>query len=289
LANKTIEHTLYTFGCSWTYGVGVGYYPKMTLDEYKQQARVEAICDKKSFRGILADRLQIKNINYSRGGASNDRNFRLLGEILGDKEARKSFLKSNPMVLFGITSTARIERKYNQKHRDITLKQKLSTLYFVDNDYEFNIEDAPLFWNDKETLYQALHLKLYYSHPDEVKKLYHDMNLYNELFAKFNVPVLWYDTFNTHEYPNKIDNFFNGQDLLTALLDYKKIKFRKTKKWYHFSDWLDDDPRITLGIKNNLLNPYSMHPTEEGHEIFAQLLYPTVSGVLSKRTLKSNA
>ena len=288
MAYKTIEHTLYTFGCSWTYGVGVGYYPKMTLQEYNQQAWGSAICNEKSFRGILADRLKIKNINYSKGGASNDRNFRLLSEILGDKETRKSFLESNPIVLFGITSTARIERNYKQEHRDTFLRTNISTLHFVDDDYQFNIEDVPLFWNDKETLYQALHLKLYYSHPDEVKKLYHNMNLYNEIFDKFNVPVLWYDSFNTHDYPNKIDNYFGGQDLLTALLDYKKIKFNKTK-WYHFSDWFDDDPRITLGIKNNLLNPYSMHPTEEGHKIIAQLLYPALSGVLSKLTLKSNA
>ena len=289
MEDKTIEHTLYTFGCSWTYGVGVCYHPKMTMEEYNQQGWIKAICNEKSFRGILADRLQIKNINYSRGGASNDRNFRLLSEILGDKEAKKSFLKSNPIVLFGITSTARIERKYKQEHRDTFLNNNLSTLYFVDDGYEFNTEDVPLFWNDKETLYQALHLKLHYSHPNEVKKLYHNMNLYNEIFDKFDVPVLWYDSVNTLEYPNKIDNFFGGQDLMTALLDYKKIKFRKTKKWYHFSDWLDDDPRITLGINNNLLNPYSMHPTEEGHEIIAQLFYPALSSILSKRTLKSNA
>ena len=250
----------------------------MTKAEYKQDAWAPAICNKKSFRGILADQLQIENINYSKGGASNDRNFRLLSEILGDKEARKSFLESNPIVLFGITSTARVERKYigsKDWHNDF-FRDSLSTLRFLDDDYKFNIEDLPLFWDDKVNLYEALHMKLHYNHEDEVKKLYHYMNLYNQIFEKFNVPVLWYDTFNTHDYLNKIDNFFDGEDLLTELLNYKKINIKTDKKWYHFSDHIDDDPRIALGIKNNLLNPYTMHPTEEGHEIIAQFLYSTI-------------
>jgi len=279
MENKTIRHTLYTFGCSWTYGVGVCYHPKMTREEYNKTFMTGSICNTKSFRGIIADKLQIENINYSKGGASNERNFRLLSEILGDNKAKKSFLKTNPIVLFGITSTARIERKVKQKEsswRNFFLKDSLSTLHFVDDDYEFNIKDLPLFWNDKQTLYEALHLKLHYNHEDEVKKLYHYMNLYNELFAKFNVPILWYDTFNTHDYPSKIDNFLNRGDLLTQMLTYKKINFTKSKKWYHFSDHIDDDPRITLAIKNNLLNPYTMHPTEEGHRIIAEILYPDV-------------
>ena len=276
-----MKYTLYTFGCSWTMGVGVGYTPKMSEKQFKEIAADIDICDKNSFRGNLATRLLIKNINYAVGGASNDRNFRCLSELLGDKTSRKKFLETNPIILFGITSTARIERKDKKIFLGHNSRSP-SILCFLDDNYIPSLEDLKFLFKDKEFMYQALHLKLYYDHEKEVERLYHSMGVWNQIFQKFDIPILWYDTFNYHNYPGPIDNFFTGKDLLTEMLNFKKIHFNQDKKWYHFSDWTADDPRITAGVKCKLINPYSKHPTMEGHDIISKILYPYVLNLINK-------
>lgn len=277
-----MNHTLYTFGCSWTAGVGVGYDPSMSVETYQEQARIESIMDKFSFRGLLKDQFGIENINFSAPGGSNDSSFRQLSKMLGDKTARKNFLDTNPVILFGITSTARIERASASGYNNMFLggARSPSVLYFLDDNYIPVLEDFQSLLSDQGSLYTALHLKLFYNHEKEIVRLYNSMCIWNEIFEKFNIPILWYDTFNHHEYPGEIDNFFAGKDLLSEMLNFKKIEFNQRKKWYHFSDWSNDDPRITAGMKNDLLNPFTKHPTMVGHDIISQILYPSVKKLI---------
>ena len=67
---------LVTFGCSWTFGVGLGWEPGMTQEEYQVSKKNVDIADKYSFRGLLAEEFGLENKNYSRGGSSNQRQFR---------------------------------------------------------------------------------------------------------------------------------------------------------------------------------------------------------------------
>ena len=45
---------LVSFGCSWTFGVGLAWEPGFTQEEYAVSKKNTAIADEYSFRGILA-------------------------------------------------------------------------------------------------------------------------------------------------------------------------------------------------------------------------------------------
>jgi hypothetical protein len=65
------------------------------------------------------------------------------------------------------------------------------------------------------------------------------------------------------------------------MLSYKNLKYNSNKKWYHLSDWTNDDDRITVGVKNQLLNPFSYHPSQDGHKILAEILTPSIQSLLT--------
>jgi hypothetical protein len=99
MADKTL---LITFGCSWTYGVGVNYSPGMNLSTFKKTAWDKSLCDKLSFRGILSSNLGLDNINFSHGGASNQRQFRLAKKFFVSAEFAQLKKKyKNIIVLWG--------------------------------------------------------------------------------------------------------------------------------------------------------------------------------------------
>ena len=314
--------TLVTLGCSWTFGVGVGYdettmgnsrvittmkkfpynyteqeydnikgadYPTyedfvknrknknffsdfvwqelLTASEpaddseknYKDIAWNKTIADEYSFRGIISKSLGLKNYNFSRGGSSNDKQFNIMSEIFSDTKKREHFLDKKPIVLWGITSTARIFRN-----------NKSIMLSVTDKNLDTNSDN-------EEELYSALYVKLYYDHEQEVANLSNQIELWNIIFDHYDVPVIWFDTFNTHKYPRPPRNFLQGGDLLTQMLNVNKSKIAKMiGKYYHYSAWVSDDPRIDEGIKLKLLNPISMHPTKTGHNLISQILLPHI-------------
>ena len=314
--------TLVTLGCSWTFGVGVGYdettmgnsrvittmkkfpynyteqeydnikgadYPTyedfvknrknknffsdfvwqelLTASEpaddseknYKDIAWNKTIADEYSFRGIISKSLGLKNYNFSSGGSSNDKQFNIMSEIFSDTKKREHFLDKKPIVLWGITSTARIFRN-----------NKSIALSVTDKNLDTNSDN-------EEELYSALYVKLYYDHEQEVANLSNQIELWNIIFDHYDVPVIWFDTFNTHKYPRPPRNFLQGGDLLTQMLNVNKSKIAKMiGKYYHYSAWVSDDPRIDEGIKLKLLNPISMHPTKTGHNLISQILLPHI-------------
>lgn len=267
---KTDNKTLVTLGCSWTWGVGAAYDENTMWDpEYKMEpteGRVnwlnrwgweESKTNEYSFRGIISKSLELKNNNFSAPGSSNDAQFYEMSEIFGNPKKRDQFIKSNPIVLWGITSTARIFRN----------KKSIMSPKHIDN-----IDTT----NDEE-LYQSLYFKLYYDHNECVRTLGTQIELWNIIFEHYNIPVIWFDTFNTHKYPNLPRNFVQGGDLLTQIVNVNKSKISKIfSKYYHKSEWLVDDPRVKEGIKSKLLNPVSCHPTKIGHKLITEILHPYV-------------
>ena len=274
------RQTLCSFGCSWTAGVGAHYIPGMDESKFKNEAWEQDIIYPCSFRGILSKKFSLNNFNISIGGASNDYNFEQAQEIFGDPKRKQDFLSKNPIVLWGITSTARIYRK--EKNIFLRPNRFTSILYFLEDHYAKNpsVEDLKLILQDQELLYISLYLKLYYDHDQEVRRLANLIETWNEIFAYHNVPVIWFDTFNTHKYYNNPRNFLPGGDLLSQMLKKEKIKYKTSKKWYHLSDWVDDDDRISKGVKNNLLNPFTFHPGQHGHQIIADILTPAIEQYL---------
>lgn len=319
---------LVTLGCSWTRGVGVGYnetdmwdpehgldsekipfnfshqvydtikgsdYPdydtfiknrnnkhffkkfvwKELLDysKYEHDRRTfdkmawdDSINDQYSFRGILTKSLNVENINFSQGASSNEQQFQHMYKIFGDPAKREKFLKGNPIVLWGITSTARIFRN----NQSIMLREVPDNIT-----------------NDKD-LYTSLYLKLYYDHDECVATLGNQIEFWNIIFEHYNIPVIWFDTFNTHKYPKPPRNFVQGGDLLTQMVNANKSKISKIfSKVYHTSDWRIDDPRVKEGVKLKLLNPMSHHPTKTGHKLIAEILHPYLDSISKSRHLEA--
>ena len=301
--------TLVTLGCSWTYGIGLGYdettvdiqrktfpnnfteqeynfikgadYPtyqdfvknrenKIFFKDFIWQELLTAskfddrlinftsktTADEHSFRVLISKSLDLNNDNFSAGGSSNDMQFNIMSNIFGDTKKREHFLDKKPIVLWGITSTARIFRN----NKSIMLSAEHGNI-----------------GSTQEKLYKALYTELYYDHEQEVANLSNQIELWNIIFDHYNVPVIWFDTFNTHKYPCPPRNFLQGGDLLTQMLNVNKSKIAKMiGKYYHYSAWVSDDPRIDEGIKLKLLNPISMHPTKTGHNLISQILLPHI-------------
>jgi hypothetical protein len=266
--------TLATFGCSWTFGNGAGYSPGQSKSEYEKNAVDPSIVYPFSFRGILSKKFGLTNFNVALGGASNDYNFETVSAMFGDKSQKEKFLDSNPIVLWGITSTARIYR--GGKSMFLSSNREISVMRFLEESYHPSLEDLEFILHSKPSLYQALYLKLYYDHDKEVTRLANLIQNWNDIFDHYKIPVVWFDTFNTHDYYNSPRNLLSNTNLLTQMLQHHNIKFESDKKWYHLSDWFDDDNRITQGVTHNLLNPFSHHPTQLGHQTIADILSPHI-------------
>ena len=78
--------------------------------------------------------------------------------------------------------------------------------------------------------------------------------------------------------------FFNKtpRDLLSLMLLNNNLHFDDSDSRYHFSLWDEDNNRIPVGIKNNLLNPHSHHPTTLGHQEIASILEPEIAKLIKE-------
>jgi hypothetical protein len=174
----TNQNLLITFGCSWTYGVGVNYSPGMTRPDFVKNTKNKLLCDSLSFRGILSSKLGLDNINFSQGGSSNQRQFRLAKQFFISDEFFKLKKKYKTIiVLWGITSTARNEM--------------------------FDLETGEMvnfFLTSKNPPIASQLAKYSYDHKNEVQQLALDMKFWNSYFKQLGVENFWFDTFNHHDY-----------------------------------------------------------------------------------------
>jgi hypothetical protein len=291
---------LVTLGCSWTFGVGVGYTQNLGHAEYKSIAWDSDLCNTLSFRGILSTKYNLVNKNLSSGGSSNQRQFRLAKIFFSSdefKQIQKEF--DQITVLWGITSTARNEL--------------------------FSIEDGQLrnfFYSENSQLAKSL-VKFSYDHQNEVNLLETEMIHWDNYFENLNIKNLWFDTFNHHDYwesykpiyeanagPNWptwknfcCQDFTNvGSEIINEIFDSNRWDFSlvgnslpnlvlKNKNprdllsqlainngctdidnRYHTSDWDVDSNRVSYLVDRGILNPHSHHPTRIGHEQIANIL-----------------
>lgn len=179
---------LITFGCSWTYGVGAGWSTDMSKKQYDVIKRDPSMCSKLSFRGILADRFDMHNLNFAFGGSSNQAQFRRAEKFfISDyfKNLRKEY--SDVIVLWGITSTSR-----NEVYGLDTKKYR-----------GFFYSDADKFWPLSKDF-----LMYTYDHAVEVIELKMKMAHWNEYFLSMGIQNRWFDTFNHHDYDCHTDATF---------------------------------------------------------------------------------
>lgn len=310
-----MKSLLITFGCSWTYGVGVNYTNDISVTEYNKIAWDQKICDQFSFRGLLSKRYNLINENFSSGGSSNQRQFRLAKEFFSLREIKQ--LKNEfdkILVLWGITSTARNEM--------------------------WSLESGKLvnfFYSRRDNLKLNKHLlKFHYDHDHEVRSLRTEMHHWNTFFKSLNINNLWFDTFNHHNYnlpgPEILEfenlyktaqgsdwpqwedflknQFVVNQEIYDEITDGKRWAWAKLIRpienllfdrenprdllsklalqngchtvddRYHRSTRNIDSNRIEYLKNCKILNPISHHPTRLGHEQIADMLSPYIEKFL---------
>tara|TARA_B100001057_G_scaffold381664_1_gene387576 strand:+ start:44 stop:778 length:735 start_codon:yes stop_codon:yes gene_type:complete len=237
---------LVTLGCSWTFGIGCGYEKGENINQFKEHLRSEENANKYSFRAILSERHGYINHNLSRGGSSNQMQFRRATKYFTKRSQEKT------IVLWGITSTARNEL-YLVKHNQLknihynTIHKKVNGVEYAEN---------------------------FYNHEHEVKLLAHQMLHWNLFFESLGIENYWFDTFNTHKYPLEIPRLL-PVDLLTRMTvedqTYHESTWQPTNEFTGETN-ITTERRIRLGVLKELLNPHSKHPTKKGHVMIAKIL-----------------
>ena len=178
------DKLLITFGCSWTYGVGVGYRPDMSESDIQKNFWDNDIADTLSFRGIVSKKLNYTNKNFSIGGSSNQKQFRIAKEYFGSNEFdRDREYYSEIVVLWGITSIYRDELYSNLT--DKTINFMYTSKKILDSS-EKKIHDQ--------------YVKYFFNDNDEIRKIALDILFWDKFFSKNNVTNYWFDTFNHLDY-----------------------------------------------------------------------------------------
>lgn len=262
---------LITLGCSWTWGAGVGYTDNLTPGEYKSIVFDRELADKNSFRSILSERHGYRNINFSIWKSSNKKQFRQARQFFSSDTFTK--IKNNAddiIVLWGITSTGR--------------DQVFST---AKNEYLNLVLNDPRPQSDEEEKISNFLLEHTYDHDHEVFELAQDMTHWNHYFKLLGVRNYWFDSFNHHDYTTNspgtgkeyinntcIENFAvdhdHSRDLMSQLAINSGIENFDSK--YHSSAWEHDTNRIDFLVEKGLINPYSYHPTKQGHMLISNLM-----------------
>mgnify|MGYP003136488568 CR=1 FL=1 len=236
---------LITFGCSWTKGIGITYEKGMSKEEFKKGGLFRTnqnLMNQCSFRGILSKRLGFENINHASGGSSNQRQERLATEYFNTHSLEDT------VVLWGITSIVRNELPIDGERKNFMYS---------------NVH------NDSHVRY---HYEHFYDEKTELERLGNMMIHWNKFFEAYHIPNLWFQTFNTYRFPQKIDRLL-PQDLLTHIT-------HPSIRDYHQSDWILDSKRITQAKNKELVNPYSLHPTKETHVKLADILEKPLREIL---------
>ena len=232
---------LITFGCSWTKGVGIPYEKGMSQEEYLEvRSSRWDLMNKYSFRGILSERLNLENINYASGGSSNQKQERLATIYFNTHSPEDT------VVLWGITSIGRNE---------LTIDGELSNIMYT--------------YDDPRVRYYYEH---FYDEKTELQRLSDMMIHWNKFFEANHIPNLWFQTFNTYRFPQKIDRLL-PRDLLTHIT-HPHIRDM------HESDWNMDSKRIEEAKHKGYVNPYSLHPTKDTHVKLADILEKPLREIL---------
>jgi hypothetical protein len=242
------KNILITFGCSWTFGVGLGYQPGMTLKEYNTLAWNSEPAEKYSFRKILCNQYEFDHVNFSIGSSSNQKQFRLAKNFFISKEFDKIKSTYNKIiVLWGITSTARNEL--------YSLEQRGYKNFMYNWDKSVN-------WPFTKDL-----VKYSYDHRQSVEELQIDMIYLNNFFKNVGVLNAWFDTFNHHEY------YPDPLPMVDAEKQYNNLKGPDWPIWEKFirNDFSDVPNNIVDEIKNLKLD--YLLPKSQRHIKLTNLLF----------------
>lgn len=264
---------LITLGCSWTWGAGAGYTSGMSDVDFKKIVFDKNIADTLSFRNILSEQYGYKNINMSIWRSSNRRQFRLARNFFSGASFNSIKQSGNEViVLWGITSTGRNEW-YSSMTKDYTS-------FLLSSDKHLSPVEKDM---------SEFMLRNVYDHNHEIFELAQEMNHWNSFFHALGIKNYWFDSFNHHDYtldspglkPGSEFNYKNNTQINNFVIDHPTSRdlmsqlamdsaFNNNIHGYHTSEWVKDTNRIDHLIANDLINPYSFHPTQLGHQKIAK-------------------
>lgn len=238
-ANGNVNTTLLiTFGCSWTWGAGVGYEPGMSQKKYHDEIFANnRLSDTHSFRALLSNEYNFHNINFSKIGGSNPGQFDKAKKFFTSEEFNKARSQySRIIVLWGITSVSRF---------------------------------------DFESIEQNKVMSIFFNFDNEVNKISTDIDFWNMFFKSIGIENFWFDTFNHHDYTSVAKNILfnnrNPRDLFSLLaIEYGIKELDQIHR--HESSWVMDNNSIPFLVERGLLNPHSFHPTKLGHRKIAAMI-----------------
>lgn len=253
---------LITFGCSWTYGVGAVWNTNISKVTYKNFAWNPELCYKYSFRNLLCQEFQLENKNFSEGGSSNQRQFRYAKEYFGSDDFKRDLDTYDQLIVFhGITDTGRNEFYSIDFNRLINLQYAMKT------------DKKDMFTDFKDECTKFM-VKNSYDHNNELRQLVTEFKFWNNFYIAHNIKNIWVDTFNHHEYNFIVNNMLGNELPQRDLMSQLAVKngINSIDKTYHNSVWKIDSDRVNFLVKKEILNPISMHPTQEGHRQIFEIL-----------------
>lgn len=295
------------FGCSWTRGKFINHE---RLEHWSDQV-AEQQADLYSYRSLISHALELDHVNYSQGGSSNHQQFRFAAEhFLGPShrqqrvlELHRAFLKPRYDAMrddswpsYDDLGKCRVsawildEIHYQHGNSDFEFlrhdPRPALVLWFITstarvefyNATQHEWENIMMQGNNRSAM-RELYFADYYDHDRELERVAQQMILWNAWFRDNGIRNLWIDTFNHHDYPLLIDNqldFGTGySDIMSNLCLISGLI--PDAQDPHFSLWQVDGERSKHLIQQGLINPITLHPTQQGHKIIAeQLLIPRI-------------
>jgi hypothetical protein len=265
------------FGCSWTYGKCIALRSGQPVDSINFDEEL-LLADKKAYRSLIASNFNATQLNLSRPASSNDRQFRYASErYIGIKRLNPFYRINNPDP--NVTWLA-----------DTPVENNEYVIWFITSTArkEFYHTDSKEYHNEifarADRIIGKVYAADYYDHEYELERLAQQMILWNNYFSNIGIKNIWIDTFNHHNYPIHIPNlvrFESGfNDLMTNLCI--QLGYTPTVVETHASQFKStpDDSRSKYLLELGYLNPKTLHPTVEAHQIIADLLTPKVKMLL---------
>ena len=262
---------LITLGCSWVFGIGSYYDAENPVDKatykaifrkgeaYRQSGGKDE--DDTCWRLKLCNELNLTNINLSRGGSSNQSQFRRLIRYCAENEVDWE----NSVVLWGITSIYRDELWFNRlkRYSSVSLNQSKT-------DPKARMKERVKTGFDTYAYYQE-----HFNESVFLRDLKNNILHWQHYFDALGVPYAFFETLNTTDV---IPNPALEEDMCTTLA--RRNGWHGNKDNFHFSDWFDDCNRIDLLQQRGMVNPHSYHPTMQGNIDIVKFMKPIVEKML---------
>lgn len=218
---------------------------KIEIEKQKNQA------DQLSFRSHLSRALDLKNINFSSPGVSNEHQFRCANDAFLKNLGLTDFMRRSKqiIVLWSITDLHRLE------YWDAGKKEYKNIVFSSGPHSEFGKAYITQVFDPKQ---KALELA-------------YKIRQWQLIFDDLGFKHFWIDLFNTNDYHGIVDmnHFIFPNDNLLSRMSGSCMEDS------HYANHGDDavlSTRLRTLIDLDLVNPVTGHPTASGHEKISDMI-----------------